>query len=177
MVKYFLVFIFIINFYLPNLSFSKENLENRIGFRYGWSLFLEINDIDSYELYYLRHLPWIFYNNELFKINTNLNISGGLIRQDDDSDYFGTFSSNLVLTSINNKASADIGGGIALISDDRVGEHNFGGTFQFNFNWGISYNKIFKNLGIGYRFYHLSDAGIFDGRGLNRNLIEIFFEF
>lgn len=169
------IFIITLFIFLPKNLIAQN--KNDIGFRYGWSFFLENNDFETFELYYLRDLPWIFYKNNFFYINMNVNISGGLIKQDNAKDFFSTFSSNLVFTGFNGRASADIGGGFALISDDFVGEHKFGGPFQFNYNWGVTLHRLFKNLGVGYRWYHLSDAGIFNGKGLNRNLIEVFLEF
>jgi len=66
----------------------------------------------------------------------------------------------------------DIGGGGALITEDKIGDHNFGGPFQFAAHSGLSY-KITSKFLVGYRLYHLSDTGIFDGKDLNRHLLEL----
>lgn len=177
MKNFFSLFIIFLIFFIPFRVAAESRVKNDVGFRFGWSFFLEDNDFETFEIYYLRDLPWIFYSNEIFYVNMNVNVSGGLLKQDNDKDYFSTYSSNLVVNALNGRLSADIGGGFALISDDFVGDHKFGGPFQFNYNFGVTLHRLFKNFGIGYRWYHLSDAGIFDGRGLNRNIIEIMYEF
>lgn len=177
MKKFLSLFITFLFFFIPSFANAQSPEKNDIGFRFGWSFFLEDNDFETFEIYYLRDLPWIFYINDSLYLNMNVNVSGGLLKQDNDKDYFSTFSSNMVLNAFNSRLSADIGGGFALVSDDFVGDHKFGGPFQFNFNFGLTLHRIFKNFGIGYRWYHFSDAGIFDGRGLNRNIIEIMYEF
>lgn len=177
MINKFSFLILAIIFLSPTIGFSQNKHKNDLGLRFGWSFFLEDNDFETFEVYFLRDLPWIFYKNGSLYVNMNVNVSGGVLKQDNDKDYFSTVSSNLVVNAFNEKLSADIGGGFALLSDDFVGDHKFGGPFQFNYNFGVKLHRIFRNFGIGYRWYHLSDAGIFNGRGLNRNIIEVFYEF
>lgn len=105
-----------------------------------------------------------------------INLSGGAIRQDDDTEFFATFTPGIAFSKLGWRVSVDVGGGIALLSDDKIGDHDFGGPFQFAAHIGINY-KIGWNIVLGYRFYHMSDGGIFDGEGVNRHLFELSLQF
>lgn len=173
-----LIFTFLI--LLFSSSISQNGLTEsvyEVGFRYGSSFFAEPEDFDSFELHILRDLPWILFDGNQFVLSPNVNLSAGLLKQDEETDIFATISSNLVLTGFDGKASFDIGGGFALVGDDRIGDHKFGGPFQFNYNFGLKFHKVYNKFGLGFRWYHISDAGINDGKGLNRNIIELIYEF
>nr|NIT14147.1 hypothetical protein [Candidatus Dadabacteria bacterium] len=98
--------------------------------------------------------------------------SAGGLKQDSDIGYLFTLTIGMALFALNNKVIVDLSGGGALVTEDEIGDHNFGGPFQFSAHTGLSY-KITDRLLAGYRFYHISDAGINDGSGLNRHLVEL----
>lgn len=53
---------------------------------------------------------------------------------------------------------ADAGAGLALLSEHRYAEQDFGGPLQFALTAGLE-APLWRRLGIGYRFMHYSDAG------------------
>ena len=68
----------------------------------------------------------------------------------------------------------DFGVGGALISRNRFGIQDFGGTFQFAITAGVTV-PLWDNLGIGYRFMHYSDAGLWGSNttGADFHMIEL----
>ena len=66
-------------------------------------------------------------------------------------------------------------GGISagLLSEHKFGEENFGGPIQFISHAGISF-KLSDNLGVGYRFQHMSNASIYNRNpGLELHMFEL----
>lgn len=148
-----------------------------LGLRYGISNINE-KDVRSLELDANIGLPLTYklYDNLGLYLKPKLNFSAGGLKQDDDFGYLLTFSGGLALFAYDKKIILDLLGGGALLTEEKVGGHNFGGNFQFAGHGGMVY-KITDHVLMGYRFYHLSDAGIFDGNGLNRHLVELSYYF
>jgi hypothetical protein len=70
-------------------------------------------------------------------------------------------------------------GGIsaALLSEHQFGRENFGGPIQFVSHVGISF-KLSANLGLGYRFQHMSNASIYNRNpGLELHMLELSYFF
>lgn len=151
------------------------NLEE-IGFRFGTELDSEKLSYRTYEIFAALGLPW---SEQLYwgwSIRSRFNFSLGAVNQGGDTDFFATLGPELALSHKWLPLIIDGGGGLAFLSDSRIGRQNFGGILQFNAHGGISC-EILWNIAIGYRFFHISDAGLFDGHGINRHLIELIYRF
>jgi len=156
---------------------SNEFKKNALGIRFGISNYRE-QDILSYELFGRIGLPWFLMldKNGNWQIETLVSYSLGLLDQSGDTAFLGTFGPAIAIINKPTGLIFDTGVGGALISEDKVGGHNFGMNFQFTAHGGISY-IIGWNIALGYRFFHLSDAGINNGQGLNRHLLELSYRF
>jgi len=129
-------------------------------------------DFRSYEAFWVYGLPWSWRVFSNWILSTRLNASLGAITQGKDAGFFTTLSPGIALSPSGGRLTLDTGGGFALISEDKLGRHDFGGPFLFAAHGGISY-EFGWNLALGYRFFHLSDGGIYNGHGLNRHLLEL----
>ncbi len=156
---------------------SNEFKKNALGIRFGISNYRE-EDFLSYELFGRIGLPWLLIldKNGNWQIETLVSYSLGLLDQSGDTAFLGTFGPAIAIINKPTGLIFDTGSGGALISEDKVGGHNFGGNFQFTAHGGISY-IIGWNITLGYRFFHVSDAGIINGHGLNRHLSELSYRF
>ena len=105
-----------------------------------------------------------------------MNSSIGSLKEDEDYGFIATLTSGIAIFTFNQSLILDAAGGFAYLTEDHIGEHNFGGHLQFAAHTGISY-KFRNNVIVGYRFYHISDGGLHDGHGLNRHLLEIGYVF
>lgn len=72
----------------------------------------------------------------------------------------------------------DAGAGGALLSRYEVGTQDLGGPFQFALTVGVS-GRVYKRLGIGYRFMHYSDAGLNGDTtvGADFHMLECYYHF
>ena len=100
----------------------------------------------------------------------------GALDQSGDAAFLATLGPHSELIHKPTGIIFDLGGGGAYLSERKVGSHNFGGKFQFTASGGVKY-IILRNFAIGYKFFHFSDAGIKDGNGLNRHLLELSYRF
>ncbi len=158
-------------------SFATDESFIEIGLRIGKSVHWEPIDFDSYEVLGVYGLPWSTGEYLGWILSTRLNVSAGVLTQNSDTEFITTITPGISLTGLRGKISIDGGAGIGFLSDDKIGSHNFGTKFQFTYQFGLSFVKIFRKISLGYRFIHLSDGGIDDGNGLNRNLLELRYRF
>lgn len=67
----------------------------------------------------------------------------------------------------------DLGGGIAVLSEDEFGRQDFGGSLQFIAQGGVGV-MLTERIKAGIRLRHMSDAGIHDSGGdMNIFLVEL----
>lgn len=148
-----------------------------LGIRGGISAPTEVDDFKSAEVFSNYRYPWISTALPGFLVYTKSSLSAGVMDQDGDSEVLTSFSQLIEITNEKHDIAFDLGGGIALLGDDKIGNHDFGTVFQFNYNLGLTLIDIYKDLSMGYRWFHLSDGGIGDGQGLNRHTLELVYMF
>lgn len=84
----------------------------------------------------------------------------------------------VALGSQDGRFTLDAGAGWALLSRYHFRTQDYGGYFQFALTTGISV-PLFKSVGIGYRFLHYSDAGIYGPHktGVDFHMTELTYRF
>jgi hypothetical protein len=130
----------------------------------------------TYEVFTIYELPWRWRPYLDWVIATRWNLDGGLIRSRGDNELLITSGPGVAIRKNGWPIWIDGGVGLAFLSNDKIGTRDFGAPIQFTAHGGISYNFGW-NLVLGYRFYHMSDAGFFDGKGVNRQLLELSYHF
>lgn len=63
----------------------------------------------------------------------------------------------------------DAGIGLALLSEHRFGDQDFGGPLQFALTVGLE-APLFGRIGLSYRFMHYSDAGLYGAHTIGADL-------
>jgi hypothetical protein len=139
-------------------------------------LYVTEKDFTTYEVFTVYGLPWRWQPYSHSVISTRWNLEGGLIRSEADKELLVTSGPGIAISKNGWPVWLDGGVGLAFLSNDKIGKRDFGAPIQFTGHAGISYNFGW-NLVLGYRFYHLSDAGFFEGKGVNRQLIELSYHF
>ncbi|HSE83214.1 MAG TPA: acyloxyacyl hydrolase [Thermodesulfobacteriota bacterium] len=157
-------------------SFAEDAGFTDLGFRFGISTHMEKFDIESYEVFTVYRLPWAWRLFPDWFLSTRITGSAGVITQDDDTGLISSLEPVIALSRTGGRLLLETGGGITILSDNKLGGHDFGGPNLFTVHGGISY-RILKNIAVGYQFHHISDGGIFDGKGLNRHLLELSYRF
>ena len=84
----------------------------------------------------------------------------------------------LALGSEDGRFTVDFGAGLALLSRSKFGKQDFGGLLQGALTFGVGI-PIYRRFGLGYRFMHYSDAGVYgyDTIGADLHNIELSYRF
>lgn len=128
---------------------------------------------DEYDLSANFELPWQYQSASGWRLGTRLMASAGGLHGAGETALATSLVPQIVLSSEDGRFSIDLGLGGALLSRHRFGTQDFGGPFQFALTLGIGV-PLYKNLGLGYRFQHYSDAGLNgpDTIGVDLHMIE-----
>lgn len=164
------------------LTFIKSHLLS-IGFRARFSS-LDIigskapEEFQEYDLSASFRLPWEKYSQSGWGLGTRLMTSIGALHA---AGVTGLVVSLIPLVTYgrqDGKYIIDMGIGAALFSQRTFGEQDYGGAFQFALTAGASI-PLFKGLGIGYRYQHYSDAGIYgpESTGADFHMLELIYRF
>ncbi|MCL7942180.1 acyloxyacyl hydrolase [Halomonas sp. ATCH28] len=130
-------------------------------------------DFEEYDLSANVALPWENYSTSGWGMGTRLMASAGLLRGSGENALVVSVIPELTLGSQEGRFLLDLGAGGALFSRHRFGTQDYGGPFQFALTLGIG-GPLYRQLGLGYRFLHYSDAGVngSDTTGADFHMIE-----
>ena len=131
-------------------------------------------DFKEYDLSANVALPWEHYATSGWGMGTRLMASAGVLRGAGENALVVSVIPELTLGSQDGRFLLDLGAGGALFSRHRFGTQDFGGPFQFALTLGIG-GPLYRQLGLGYRFLHYSDAGVngSDTTGADFHMIEL----
>jgi hypothetical protein len=84
----------------------------------------------------------------------------------------------LAIASQDGRFYADAGAGLAVMSQSRYGNQDFGGPLQFALTAGFGV-PLYGHFGIGYRFLHYSDAALYSSSsiGADFHMLELLYRF
>jgi len=138
----------------------------------------EQSDFQQYDVVATFALPWGSYSQSGWGVGTRFLGSAGALTGAGETGFIATFVPGISLGSKDRRISLDIGIGFALLSKYQFGNQNFGGPFQLVANIGVSV-AVYKALGLGYQFQHISDAGIYgsDSRGVDLHMFEVSYRY
>jgi len=124
------------------------------------------------------NLPWAWYATTGWGVGTRLMTSAGALYSSGETALSVSLIPQIVFGSRDGKFVLDLGAGGAALSRHRFGEQDFGGHFQFALTAGIRFPFV-KRLGLGYRFLHYSDAGLYGSytTGADLHMLELIYRF
>ncbi|MDN3556864.1 acyloxyacyl hydrolase [Halomonas maura] len=167
----------------PNLSYSDDLRLQSLSMRARVSEKTLLGeeapeDFQEYDVSANLALPWKRYSTSGWGMGTRLMASTGMLRGAGENALVVSLIPELTLGSEDGRFVLDLGAGGALFSRHRFGTQDFGGPFQFALTLGVGV-PLYKNLGIGYRFLHYSDAGVngSDTTGADFHMIEFSYRF
>jgi hypothetical protein len=123
-------------------------------------------------------LPWAWYSPSGWGVGMRLMASAGALYGDGDTALVVSLIPLVALGSQDGRFTFDMGAGGALLSRHHFGTQDFGGNFQFALTVGVGV-PLFERLGVGYRFLHYSDAGIYgpNNTGADLHMLELIYRF
>ncbi len=168
----------------PNTGHTKDIELISVGIRAGINSKTlgipptEKEDFEQYDAFAVIGLPWRWEFSSEWEIRFRLNVSAGALRAAGDTGFITEVTPGIAFTQPRWNLTFDIGGGSAYLSDYRFGSQNIGGHFQIIGHGGITYHLPW-NLSVGWRFHHMSDAGIYGthNRGVDLHMLELSYRF
>lgn len=138
----------------------------------------EKESFQQYDIVSTLGLPWSLYTESGWGVTTQAMGSVGALTGGGDTAFLATLVPGIALGPRNSLFSVDIGVGAALLSRHEFGRHDLGGLFQFVLTLGVRV-PIYKAMGLGYRFHHMSDAKMYgDGaKGVDMHTVELTYTF
>jgi hypothetical protein len=170
---------------LPVRRCNAENTEKEplslvaIGARYGTNAGSDRNGaVDRVDVFGSWRTPYAWEFTPGWDIGARLNASVGVIRSQGEFGAVGTFVPTLAIGDTGNVFSFELGAGAALFSKWEYGTvEDFGGPLQLVLDVGVNY-RVYKRFGLGYRFQHWSDAGIYGAkRGVDMHMLEFSYRY
>ena len=136
------------------------------------------SDLRRYDIVSQLKLPWRWQPKSNFNIASHLEVTAGLLHNDDDSSVIASVSPGVRFSDGKERFYADISLGLALIPDYKLGPEDFGGPVQFTYGGGIGF-RLHEHLLVGYRAQHFSDAWVYgkENRGVDMHMLEIRYRF
>lgn len=148
-----------------------------VGVRGGFSATDKDEDFEQYEAFVTYGLPWEWEWPSGWRLGTRLNASLGALDGGGETGVIGTIGPGLALSKAGIPLGLDIGIGFTGLSEDKFGREDFGTQFQFTSHIGVNY-QFGWNLEAGYRFQHMSNAGIDEENpGLNLHMFQLGYRF
>ncbi len=167
----------------PSLSQAEEIRLNSIGIRGGVSGSSPIGKKETeyfqeYDVMANWSFPWEWYSKSGWGIGTRLMASVGAVTVAGDTAFISTVVPGVVVGKKDSWLSLEVGGGGALLSQHRFAHQDIGGALQFVWDTAIR-AKVYRGIGVGYWFHHMSDATIYadSGNGFDVHMIELSYRF
>jgi hypothetical protein len=139
----------------------------------------EDESFQQYDIVSTLGLPWSWYTESGWGVTTQVMGSLGALTGGGDTAFLVTLVPGLALGPRNSLFSVDIGVGASLLSRNEFGRQDMGGPFHIVVTTGVRI-PIYKAIGVGYRFHHMSDAGLYqnhNAKGVDTHMLEMTYTF
>ena len=130
-----------------------------IGVRGGLTADNKDSYLHQYEAFAMWQLPLDFRARSGWGLSTQLGFTAGVLKGAGEYGMIGSLGPALSLNKTGFPVDIDLGISAAVLSRDIFGSRDYNGLLQFISHTGIS-ARLTKNLGLGYRFQHMSNAGL-----------------
>ena len=157
-------------------AFAEDGRWDNVGLRAGFGDSRNSESFEQYEAYATFSLPWRWVTESQWTFGSFLTVNVGVITCEGEA-FVGSIGPGVYLMTPHKRFVLSAGIYPTYLSDATFGTEDFGGSFQFTSVVGVNYNFL-RHMTIGYRFHHMSNAGISDENpGLNMHMIELGFRF
>jgi hypothetical protein len=132
----------------------------------------------EYDVAATLRLPWQYYTASGWGVGLRLMASGGILQGANKTALVVSAIPLLALGSEDGRFTVDIGAGLALISEHRFAQQDFGGPLQGALTLGVTV-PLYQRVGVGYRFMHYSDWGAYgpSSIGVDFHMVEFSYRF
>lgn len=132
----------------------------------------------AYDLTATFRLPWQRYHASGWGAGTRVIAGAGILQGAGKTAVVVSAIPVLAFGSQDGRFSLDLGAGLALVSQHRFADQDFGGALQGALTFGVA-GPLHRRIGVGYRFQHYSDAGAYGSRtiGADFHMLEFTYRF
>jgi hypothetical protein len=171
------ILLLLLSIFSPQADSAEEVEWTAVGFRAGISATDGSEDFTQYEAFSTFRLPWSWKPAAGWFLSTNVHLSAGALRGGGKTGFIGSVGPGVALSMVDGLISLDGGISAAFLSRHQFGRENFGGPIQFVSHVGLNF-KLGDNLGVGYRFQHMSNASIYNRNpGLDLHVLQLSYFF
>ena len=166
-----------LSIFFAQVGSAEEQDSMAVGFRGGFSATDGDEDFEQYEVFATYGLPWSRELTPGWFVGTRIDFSAGALRGGGETGFIGSIGPSIALSMVHGLILLSGGLSAAVLSEHQFGQENFGGPVQFVSHVEISF-KLSANLGVGYRFQHMSNASIYNRNpGLELHMLELSYFF
>ncbi len=146
-----------------------------VGVRGGFPATHTQSNPTQFEFYASYPLPWHWGSRWI--LGTRFNTSIGVLSGNADNSIIGTLGPALTLNRSGNPVWLSLGTDVAFLSDDELGQDDFGGLIHFISHVGLNL-QLSHDWEVGYRFQHMSNTGLDEHNpGLDMHLLQLGYRF
>jgi len=133
---------------------------------------------NAFDLVATARLPWQRYSAAGWGVGTRVVAGAGIMRGAGRTALVVSAIPVLAFGSQDGRFTFDLGAGLALISEHRFANQDFGGALQGALTLGVTV-PLHRRIGVGYRFQHYSDAGAYGSNtiGADFHMLELTYRF
>ena len=133
---------------------------------------------EQYDLFATASLPWSRYWESGWGFSTRLMGTAGVLTGASKTAFVGTIVPLLAFGPKDSILALDAGVGAAGVTRHKFGDQDFGGPFEVVLTFGLRV-PVYRAVGMGYRFAHMSDATIYgeDSKGVDIHMFELTYHF
>jgi hypothetical protein len=156
---------------VPGLDLNPDAIGGRVGTNVGDD---GRSVLHRYDIHAQWALPWQWRLQQGVTLKPVVEATAGLLHNDDESALIGSVTTGVDFAAGTSGFYLSATAGLLLVSDYRLGPEDFGGPLQGTFGAGVGF-RIGKQLSLGYRYDHFSDAGLYgsDNRGVDMHMLEL----
>jgi hypothetical protein len=135
------------------------------------------SSFNYYEAIGSIRLPWSHAWDSGWLLTSELDMTAGNLRANQDNGFFASAGPAIAVAIPQRWMSFVLGVRVVYLNDYQFGGEDLGGNLSFLQELGVEC-KIYSGLNAGYRFQHMSNAGIYDNNpGLEMHILELRYRF
>lgn len=170
------MFTFVLAFAFSIFFSSAEAADKKMypfGIRISTTMDRDDIYFEQYEVFTSFELPWTSKFPNDWHFESMLDFGVAIIDGQGETGGKGAAVIDFFIYSPNRIVSLKTGIGAGVMSDDELGDADFGGPIFFRFNVGVNYWPT-SNFSIGYGLYHESNGSIYTKNpSLNMHQLEL----
>lgn len=151
-----------------------ESNRGPFGLRGGFAADGKDKNAAQLELFGRYQFPWSLRSRGGWGVATQAELAAGVLRSQGEYGFIGSIGPSFAIGKSTFPLQLDLGISVAVLSRDEFGSRDYNGYAQFISHAALIY-RVTPNLGLSYRFQHMSNAG-FNGStnpGLNMHLFGV----